>query len=113
MGHQCAVGGALGVGGLGRLPSVLLGRGLGLGGGGGGLAVVLQAHVGPVLPRRVVQDGRYAQLHLEVQKVVPGILEEQILEGRERERERGRGSSSILSIGVSGVGASLPDTDKV
>lgn len=39
--------------------------------------VVLEA--GPVLWRRMVQDSCHTQLHLEVQKVIPGVFEEQIL----------------------------------
>lgn len=41
---------------------------------------------GPVLPGRVGQDGGYAQLHLEVQEVIPGVLNKQVL-GRQRVRE--------------------------
>ena len=88
--HQGTVDGALRVGGLGRLPSLLLDWGVRR---GGGLTVVLEAQGGPVLLRRVVEDRRYTQLHLEVQKVVPGVLEEQILKGG---REAGKRESSPL-----------------
>lgn len=44
------------------------------------LLVVLQGWDGPLFWGRVVQDRCHTQLHLEVQKVIPGVLKEQILE---------------------------------
>ena len=77
MGHQGVVEGGLRVGALVRLPSLLL---LGSGACRGLLLVVLEARVEPLLGDGVAQDGRHAQLHLEVQEVVPAVFEEEILE---------------------------------
>lgn len=41
--------------------------------------VVLQARTGPLLGGRMVQNSCHTQLHLEVQKVVPRVFEEEIL----------------------------------
>lgn len=41
--------------------------------------VVLEAWDWPLLRGGVVQDSCHTQLHLEVQKVIPGVFEEQIL----------------------------------
>lgn len=41
--------------------------------------VVMEAWARLVLWRRVVQDSRHTQLHLEVQKIIPGVFKEQIL----------------------------------
>lgn len=45
--------------------------------------VVLEAWAGLLLWWRMVQDSCHTQLHLEVQKVIPGVFEEQILLERE------------------------------
>lgn len=81
--HKGVMDGGLGVVGPGRLLCLPLGfRGwcCGL------PIVVLEAWVWPVLWGRMVQDSRHTQLHLEVQKVIPRVFEEQIL-GREGARE--------------------------
>lgn len=41
--------------------------------------VVVEAWDGPLLRGGVVQDSCHTQLNLEVQKVIPGVFEEQIL----------------------------------
>lgn len=40
---------------------------------------ILEARTGPLFWSWMVQDGRHTKLHLEVQKIIPGVFEEQIL----------------------------------
>lgn len=40
---------------------------------------ILEAWAGPLFWSCMIQDGGHAKLHLEVQKIIPGVFEEQIL----------------------------------
>lgn len=40
---------------------------------------ILEAWTGPLFWSRMIQDGWHTKLHLEVQEIIPGVFEEQIL----------------------------------
>lgn len=62
------------------------------------LIVVLEGRAGPLLQRRMAQDCCHTQLHLEVQKVIPGVFKEQILFREGNNRDGGRDLGVIKSI---------------
>lgn len=45
---------------------------------------ILEARTGPLFWSWMIKDGRHAKLHLEVQKIIPGVFEEQILPVRDK-----------------------------
>lgn len=58
--------------------------------------VVLEAWDGSLLRGGVVQDSCHTQLHLEVQKVIPGVFEEQILYGKKEDKRNTKKKSQTL-----------------
>lgn len=74
--HECFVDGALWVTASALLHHLPLPNGA----GEGGLTIeILETWAGPLFWSGMVQDGRHTKLHLEVQEIIPGVFEEQIL----------------------------------
>lgn len=60
--------------------------------------VVLESWNRPLLRGGVVQDSCHTQLHLEVQKVIPGVFEEQILFRKKEDKRNAKKKKSQSMI---------------
>lgn len=68
-------------------------------GGQGRLPIgILEARTGLLFWSRMIQDGRHTKLHLEVQKIIPGVFEEQILPVRKKKQKQKQKSFIKLHI---------------
>lgn len=76
-------------------------------------SMVLKAWIGPFLWRRVVQDSWHTQLYLEVQKVIPGVFEEQILWERNIKQIEWHGLEKYKCRNYPGMHATIRKSNKL